>query len=41
MTRTNIQLPSSGRIDSEYLEALSDQLANQTFPKTHAYKLED
>ena len=41
MARTHINIPSGGRIDSEYLEDLSDQMANFSQAKIHHNKLKD
>lgn len=41
MTRTNIVLPSGGRVDVDYLEALNDRLDEIQMPRMQSLKLED
>ncbi len=41
MARTHINIPTGGRVDVQYLEDLSDQLANCNQAKIHPFKLED
>ncbi len=41
MTRTNIVIPSGGKVDVAYLEDLADQLDDVQMPKMHSFKLQD
>lgn len=41
MTRTNIVIPNGGRVDLEYLEDLSDLMADLPMPKLTHLRLQD
>jgi hypothetical protein len=41
MTRKHIVIPSGGRIDSDYLEALSEEMADLVMPKATHARLQD